>query len=88
MADEERKSAKGIQQAKRQRQNEKARLRNKAVKSRIKTLTDKVNNAKGDKQAAAVKDAIRAVNKAASKKVLAKNTAARRISKLMKIGAK
>ena len=85
---EERKAAKGIQQAKRQRQNEKAKMRNKAIKTRLKTLTDKVTQAKSGEQAVPIKNAIVFINKATSKNVLKKNTARRKISRLMKLGAK
>lgn len=61
-------------------------LRNKTIKSKIKTLVKKVELAiaKNDKAAAeaALKVAISEINKAASKGVFHKNTASRKISRL------
>jgi small subunit ribosomal protein S20 len=68
--------------------NEKARMRNKAVKSALKTATKKVDAAvaAGDKEAAldAARQATRALDKAASAGVIHKNQAANRKSGLMK----
>jgi small subunit ribosomal protein S20 len=68
--------------------NEKARLRNKAVKSELKTHVRKVREAlaAGDKDAAAtaLKTAGRKLDKAASKGVIHANQAANRKSKLAK----
>ena len=68
--------------------NEKARLRNKAVKSELKTHVRKVREAlaAGDKEAAAtaLKTAGRKLDKAASKGVIHANQAANRKSKLAK----
>lgn len=62
--------------------------RNKAVKSKIKTLVKKVDAAvvAGDKELAkaALYDALVAINKAASKGVYHKNTASRKVSNLTK----
>ena len=75
-------------QIKRNRTNEKARLRNKAVKSEVKTLVRRVREAvtSGDKEAAEanLKVAARKLDKAVSKGVLHANQAAQRKSKLAK----
>ena len=75
-------------QIKRIRTNEKARLRNKAVKSELKTYVRRVREAivAGDKAAAseALRVASRKLDKAASKGVIHKNQAANRKSKLAK----
>ena len=71
-------------QIKRNRQNEAARQRNKAVKSSLKTAVRKFREAveAGDKAAATAlaQDASRALDKAASKGVIHKNQAANRKS--------
>ena len=73
-------------QIKRNRTNEKARLRNQAVKSALKTEVRKVRAAVagGDKDAAAeaLKSASRSLDKAVSKGVIHKNQAANRKSAL------
>ncbi|MGC0251655.1 30S ribosomal protein S20 [Pseudactinotalea sp. Z1748] len=75
-------------QIKRNRTNEKARLRNKAVKSELKTHVRRVRQAisDGDKDAAgdALKSASRKLDKAASKGVIHANQAANRKSALAK----
>ncbi|HSK23755.1 MAG TPA: 30S ribosomal protein S20 [Egicoccus sp.] len=75
-------------QIKRNRQNEARHERNKAVRSRLKTLTKKFATAveAGDKDAAeaAFADAARALDKAASKGVVHKNNAANRKSGMAK----
>ncbi len=67
--------------------NEKARMRNKAVKSSLKTAIKKVDAAvaAGDKAAAveAAREASRALDKAASAGVIHKNQAANRKSGVM-----
>ncbi|MGB4441022.1 MAG: 30S ribosomal protein S20 [Coriobacteriia bacterium] len=67
--------------------NEKARMRNKAVKSALKTATKKVDAAvaAGNKEAAldAARQATRALDKAASAGVIHKNQAANRKSGVM-----
>jgi small subunit ribosomal protein S20 len=69
-------------QIKRNRQNEKARVRNKAVKSELKTAVRKFREAAeaGDAAVAAeaMKSASRKLDKAASKGVVHKNQAANR----------
>ncbi|MEV6525917.1 MULTISPECIES: 30S ribosomal protein S20 [unclassified Longispora (in: high G+C Gram-positive bacteria)] len=73
-------------QIKRNRQNEKARLRNKAVKSSLKTAIRKYREAVtgGNVEAAGelLKDATRKLDKAASKGVIHKNQAANRKSSI------
>jgi small subunit ribosomal protein S20 len=75
-------------QIKRNRQNEKRRLRNKAVKSSLKTAIRKFNEAvrAGDAAAAEtlLRDASRKLDKAASKGVIHKNQAANRKSAIAK----
>ena len=67
--------------------NEKARLRNKAVRSALKTATKKVDTAvaAGDKAAAleAARSASRLLDKAASKGIIHPNQAANRKSGVM-----
>ncbi|MPV49754.1 30S ribosomal protein S20 [Pseudactinotalea sp. HY158] len=79
-------------QIKRNRTNEKARLRNKAVKSELKTHVRTVRSAitAGDKDAAetALQEAGRKLDKAVSKGVIHKNQAANRKSALAKKVAK
>lgn len=63
-------------------------LRNKMIKSRIKTLVKKVDAAvaAGDKTlaASALKDATKAIDKACAKGIFHKNNAARKVSALTK----
>ncbi|MGI8646351.1 MAG: 30S ribosomal protein S20 [Nocardioides sp.] len=78
-------------QIKRNKQNEKAHERNKAVKSGLKTAVRKFREAveAGDKDAAATlgRDASRKLDKAASKGVIHKNQAANRKSSIAKRSA-
>ena len=78
-------------QIKRNKQNEKARLRNKAVKSSLKTAVRKFREAAdaGDKDQAVKlgQDAARKLDKAASKGVIHKNQAANRKSSINKQAA-
>jgi small subunit ribosomal protein S20 len=73
-------------QIKRNRQNEKRRLRNKSVKSSLKTAIRKFHEAAdtGDTEAATVllRHATRKLDKAASKGVIHKNQAANRKSSI------
>ncbi|HLS25152.1 MAG TPA: 30S ribosomal protein S20 [Beutenbergiaceae bacterium] len=75
-------------QIKRNRTNEKARARNKAVKSELKTHVRRVRKAvaDGDKDGAdqALQTAARKLDKAASKGIIHKNQAANRKSALAK----
>ena len=78
-------------QIKRNRTNEKARQRNKAVKSSLKTSVRKFREAveAGDTAAATerAREATRALDKAASKGVIHKNQAANRKSSIAKQAA-
>ncbi len=71
---------------KRKRQDEKRHERNKAVKSMLKTLAKKVEQAVESKSADSAKDALiramRAFDKAASAGVIHKSTASRKLSRL------
>jgi small subunit ribosomal protein S20 len=75
-------------QIKRNRQNEKRRLRNKSVKSSLKTAIRKFNEtaATGDSEGAAalLRAASRQLDQAASKGVIHKNQAANRKSAIAK----
>ncbi|MET7472571.1 30S ribosomal protein S20 [Micromonospora sp. NPDC005686] len=75
-------------QIKRNRQNEKRRLRNKSVKSSLKTAIRKFNEAAeaGDTEKATVlmREATRKLDKAASKGVIHSNQAANRKSAIAK----
>jgi small subunit ribosomal protein S20 len=73
-------------QIKRNLQNEKARVRNKAVRSELKTRTKSVIAAaeqNGENLEEATRLAIKKIDKAASKGVIHKNQAARRKSRLL-----
>lgn len=78
-------------QIKRNKQNEKARQRNQAVKSRLKTAVRKFRELAeaGDKDAAltAGRDAMKQLDKAASKGVIHSNQAANRKSSIAKKAA-
>ena len=78
-------------QIKRNKQNEKARQRNQAVKSRLKTAVRKFRELSeaGDKDAAvaAGRDAMKALDKAASKGVIHANQAANKKSAMAKQAA-
>ena len=74
-------------QIKRNRQNERRRLRNKAARSEIKsrTKTAVAAAAAGDEtSASALRLAIKRIDKAAAKGIIHKNQAARRKSRLVK----
>lgn len=79
---------KNLSALKRVRQAEKRRLRNQMWKSQVKTFTKKVLKAIEEKDenkaSEALKAAIRIISKAASKGVLHRNNASRRISRLTK----
>ncbi|MEO3810455.1 30S ribosomal protein S20 [Sphaerisporangium sp. B11E5] len=78
-------------QIKRNRQNEKARMRNKAVKSSLKTAIRKFREAaeqgKADEATALMRAASRQLDKAVSKGVIHKNQAANRKSAIAKRAA-
>lgn len=80
---------KNLSAIKRTRQAEKHRLRNKAVKTEIKTAVRKVETAvtgKNKEEAhKALMEAAKVISKAASKGVIHKNTASRKISRLARL---
>jgi len=70
---------------KRMRQNERRRLRNRVVRSRVRTAVKTARTALGTTATEArtlVSDAIRALDKAVTKGIIHRNTAARKKSKL------
>ncbi len=71
---------------KRKRQDEKRHERNKSVKSMLKTLAKKVEQAAAAKNTEAAKEALvkamKAYDKAATSGIMHKNTASRKISRL------
>jgi len=69
--------------AKRVRQNEKRRLRNKAVKSYVRTMIKRVLESEDKEEA--LRKAYSALDKAVKKGVIHKNTAARKKSRLAKL---
>jgi small subunit ribosomal protein S20 len=74
---------------KRQKQNEKRRLRNVHVRSTLKTVVKKVTSAVDEqdieKAKTALAEAIPAIDKAKSKGVIHRNTASRKVSRLTKL---
>jgi small subunit ribosomal protein S20 len=73
-------------QIKRNKQNEKARLRNKAVRSEMKTRTKQAHaatDASSEDAPEIVRLAVKRIDKAAAKGVIHKNQAARRKARLM-----
>lgn len=77
---------KSLSTLKRARQAEKQNIRNKAVRSSIKTIVKKVESAiaSGNKEDAgkSLIEAVKTITKAVSKGVIHKNTASRKISRL------
>ena len=74
-------------QIKRNRQNEKRRLRNQAVRSELKTRVKRAGSAAeegSDEAPELTRSAVKKLDKAASKGIIHKNQAARRKSRLMK----
>jgi small subunit ribosomal protein S20 len=75
-------------QIKRNKQNEAARVRNKgtrsALKTKIKKFTETASAGNAEASAESYKDAAKALDKAASKGAIHKNTAARKKSRLAK----
>ena len=75
-------------QEKRIRQSERSRIRNKSVKSKIKSNMADFEKAVQDKDKEAaessLKDTIKSLDKAASKNIIHKNNAANKKSRLMK----
>ena len=80
---------KNLSALKRVRQSEENRLRNKAVRTAIKTVTKKVEAAVGSKDKEGIKglliEAESLISKAATKGVIHRNTASRRISRLARL---
>ncbi len=71
-------------QIKRNRQNEKRRLRNRAVRSELRTRQKAATAAAGtENEAEMLRLAIKGIDKAAQKGVMHKNTAARQKSRLI-----
>lgn len=72
-------------QIKRNRQNERRRVRNKAARSELKTRTaNAVRAAGGADGSESLRLAVKRIDQAASKGLIHKNTAARRKSRLMR----
>ena len=67
---------------KRIRQNERRRLRNRAMRSKIRGSVKTARGAEGAARPAAILEAIRVLDKAVSKGVIHRNTAARKKSAL------
>jgi small subunit ribosomal protein S20 len=67
---------------KRMRQNERRRLRNRALRSKIRGTIKTARSADGAAKPAAVLEAIRTLDRAVSKGVIHRNTAARKKSAL------
>jgi small subunit ribosomal protein S20 len=80
---------KNLSAIKRTRQAQKRNLRNASIRSKIKTVSKRIEEAITEKNQENVKkllrEIIRAVNSAVSKGVLHKNTASRKISRLSKL---
>jgi len=75
-------------QIKRNRQNEADRVQNKAVRTALRTSAKRVRSAAdGEEAQTMLREATRALDKAASKGVLHKRTAARRKSRLARAAA-
>ena len=72
---------------KRARQSEDRRLRNKAVKTRVKNITKEVLATSAETAADDIKKAQSVIDKAAKKGVIHRRTASRKISRLSKIAA-
>ena len=80
---------KNLSAIKRTRQAQKRNLRNASIRSKIKTVSKRIEEAITEKNQENVKkflrEIIRTVNSAVSKGVLHKNTASRKISRLSKL---
>lgn len=80
---------KNLSTIKRARQAEAKELKNRSVKTKLKTLSKKVSTEVASKNiegaSAALKEAISAIDKAARKGILHRNTASRRISGLSRL---
>jgi small subunit ribosomal protein S20 len=67
---------------KRIRQNERRRLRNRAVRSKVRSAIKVARTVEGPEQRASIAEAIRTLDKAVAKGVVHRNTAARKKSAL------
>lgn len=67
---------------KRIRQNERRRLRNRAVRSKLRSVVKVARGAEGPEQRTTIAEAIRTLDKAVTKGVIHRNTAARKKSSL------
>ena len=67
---------------KRIRQNERRRVRNRAVRSQVRSAVKEARAAQGAEQRTSVAEAIRALDQAVTKGVIHRNTAARKKSAL------
>lgn len=67
---------------KRIRQNETRRLRNRTIRSQVRTVVKTARTTEGGDRRGAIADAIRALDKAVTKGVIHRNTAARKKSAL------
>lgn len=67
---------------KRIRQNERRRLRNRAVRSKLRTTLKVARAVQGSEQRPTIEEALRTLDKAVSKGVIHRNTAARKKSAL------
>jgi len=67
---------------KRIRQNERRRLRNRAVRSKVRTAVKVARAVEGPEQRPTIEEAIRSLDQAVSKGVIHRNTAARKKSAL------
>jgi small subunit ribosomal protein S20 len=80
---------KSLSVIKRARQAEKLQMRNKAVRSKLRTLSRKVTEAVGandrERVELALNEAVKAIDSAASKGVIHRNTASRKISRLTRL---
>lgn len=83
---------KNLSALKRTRQAEALRLKNRSIKTSIKTITKKVEAAANSKDKDAIQlalaEAKTVISKAASKGIIHKNTASRKISRLSKLAHK
>ena len=67
---------------KRIRQNERRRVRNRAVRSKVRTALKVARTVEGTEKRSTIEEAIRFLDKAVTKGVIHRNTAARKKSKL------
>ena len=67
---------------KRIRQNERRRVRNRAIRSKVRSVVKIARGSEGPAQTAAVLEAIRALDRAVTRGVIHRNTAARKKSAL------